>query len=343
MEENKINDPDKTIEDILKGKYAEVERPVSNEIWEVLDKKLEAKNIYKDAHIIKLKRSRWLLWTAAALIPLILAFTGWFFLLNKKEETTVQQNLKEPTIASSKTQKAEGVIPQKDSVTVPFKAKEYSKDKLALTSLHFQTKSEKSDFYLPDSSKVYLNHQSDLTYISGRKVNLKGEAYFEVTHLAKSKFEVSTNNATITVLGTTFLIDNTLENKTIVTVYTGIVVLTSKNQKEKKLLVKAGSTGIVDSNGTLELKNSLDSNLLSWKENRLSFSGTPLLQVAGILEKHFHTRITISNQNLEKCTFTGTFMQPDLTKILKIMGATFDLKYELKDGVYQLSGKGCIK
>jgi transmembrane sensor len=62
---------------------------------------------------------------------------------------------------------------------------------------------------LPDQSKVWLNARSSLTYptyFTGneRKVQLKGEAYFEITHNEKMPFKVSSKGQTVEVLGTHF-------------------------------------------------------------------------------------------------------------------------------------------
>lgn len=62
---------------------------------------------------------------------------------------------------------------------------------------------------LPDNSKVWLNAKSSLTYPisfvgNERKVQLKGEAYFEITHNEKMPFKVASKSQTVEVLGTHF-------------------------------------------------------------------------------------------------------------------------------------------
>jgi len=62
---------------------------------------------------------------------------------------------------------------------------------------------------LADGSQVWLNAASSLTYPTAftgneRKVQITGEAYFEVSHNAAMPFKVTKGDATVTVLGTHF-------------------------------------------------------------------------------------------------------------------------------------------
>ena len=71
---------------------------------------------------------------------------------------------------------------------------------------------------LPDGTKVWLNNASSLKYpvnFSGnqRRVELKGEAYFEVAKLAGKPFMVSIRNADIEVLGTSFNVSSYEDEK----------------------------------------------------------------------------------------------------------------------------------
>jgi transmembrane sensor len=76
-------------------------------------------------------------------------------------------------------------------------------------SITIAASSEVMSFFLPDSSKVWLNVNSKLSYpenflTSGRRVMLDGEAYFVVTSKNRNEFTVSTLNANVVVLGTEF-------------------------------------------------------------------------------------------------------------------------------------------
>lgn len=66
----------------------------------------------------------------------------------------------------------------------------------------------KSDVVLPDGSRVRLNGGTRIVYPAlfgdERRVEVDGEAYFEVEHDARRPFVVVTGQVVSTVLGTTF-------------------------------------------------------------------------------------------------------------------------------------------
>ncbi len=71
------------------------------------------------------------------------------------------------------------------------------------------SKGQKLDIRLPDGSRIQLNANSTISYpekFAGeiREVTLKGEAYFDVTHIPSRPFIVRTTYASTQVLGTSF-------------------------------------------------------------------------------------------------------------------------------------------
>ncbi|NNU33268.1 FecR domain-containing protein [Mucilaginibacter sp. S1162] len=90
--------------------------------------------------------------------------------------------------------------------------------------------------YLPDGTHVWLNAASKLKYptsfagLSNRKVELSGEAYFEVTKDKTKPFIVASKNQTVEVLGTHFNINAyTDETNTKTTLLEGSVKIVSNN------------------------------------------------------------------------------------------------------------------
>src|SRR5690606_22489623 len=92
---------------------------------------------------------------------------------------------------------------------------------------------EKTEFLLPDNSKVVLNSDSEAEYKSWnwnkkRSVELKGEAFFKV---AKGKtFDVNTSLGKVTVVGTQFNV-KARDNRFDVTCFEGKVKVTYKNEE----------------------------------------------------------------------------------------------------------------
>ena len=101
---------------------------------------------------------------------------------------------------------------------------------------------------LSDGSQVWLNRNATLTYPEkfekhNRKVELKGEAFFEVSKNPGKPFIVSTSNSSVEVLGTSFNI-NSSSKQTEVTVTTGKVKVTNAN-KSNNVIITKGLSAIV--------------------------------------------------------------------------------------------------
>jgi hypothetical protein len=99
-------------------------------------------------------------------------------------------------------------------------------------------------FYLPDSTRVWLNANSSLTYFDNygeenRKTRLSGEGYFKVKRDEAQPFVVNTAEAMVNVLGTSF---NVKEDST------GAIILTVAEGKVKFSLVEEAEGIVVERN-----------------------------------------------------------------------------------------------
>jgi transmembrane sensor len=93
-------------------------------------------------------------------------------------------------------------------------------------------------FYLPDSTRIFLNKNSSLTYpetFDGltRTVILTGEAFFQVKRNEQKPFIIEAGNTETKVLGTSFNIKEDAKNKKVeVSVVTGKVQFKAKKNNE---------------------------------------------------------------------------------------------------------------
>ncbi len=125
-------------------------------------------------------------------------------------------------------------------------------------------------FYLPDSSRVHLNKNSNFTYPTKfnnteRATLLSGEAFFEVIKTG-TPFTVECKETKTTVLGTSFNIKG-YENdkKTTVSVVTGTVQLSDKEHEQ--LTLTANERGTFDSEKTSLSKTKYsDKSFVWWKK-----------------------------------------------------------------------------
>jgi ferric-dicitrate binding protein FerR (iron transport regulator) len=198
---------------------------------------------------------------------------------------------------------------------------------------------------LPDGTIVTLNAGSSIEYpekflSSTRSVNLKGEAYFQVTHDASHPFIVSANNASIEVLGTSFNVNTgALTGKMTVLLTEGKVAVYLKSNTKEKIHLAPGEKAEVE-NKTIKKSVISDANYMSWKTGRIVFDNTSLKQIAETLTQVYQTQVTVA-PGLEKCTVTANFNNQSLEAVLNVLKATLDLQVIEKNNSLEITGKAC--
>jgi len=149
---------------------------------------------------------------------------------------------------------------------------------------------------LPDGSTVLLRQGSELKYPAAfaekeRRVQLEGEAFFQVTHHEDQPFYIATRHAAIKVLGTSFLV-NTQPAKDEIVVATGKVSITDNTRETNQVILEAGKrTVLKDSYFTRETVT--DSNYLAWNTGLLRFSNAPLGKVLEDIAHQFGTPVEL--------------------------------------------------
>ena len=128
---------------------------------------------------------------------------------------------------------------------------------------------------LADGTKVWLNAASSLRYpttFSGteRRVELSGEAYFEVQHNAAQPFRVQAGEQLIEDIGTAFNINAYTDEKVAkTTLLEGSVKVTGKNT----LIIQPGQQAQWQADGELHLAAGVDTEeVMAWKNGQFSFA-----------------------------------------------------------------------
>ena len=204
---------------------------------------------------------------------------------------------------------------------------------------------EKISHTLPDSSRVWLNANSQLRYAEDfnathRMVYLKGEAFFEVQKAEGQRFTVLTEAAKTEVIGTSFHVSAYPDEPVSVQVVSGKVAFSPRNE-DNSIFLEPGMEGVLEEDNVPEKSAIEDLNFRAWQNNELVFSNTSLQQLAKTLEVYFNVHIEIDNPNLNNCRFTATFDQPDITEILKVLSIAGNLTYDQQGNQYTLYGEGC--
>ncbi|MDP1725900.1 MAG: FecR domain-containing protein [Bacteroidota bacterium] len=205
---------------------------------------------------------------------------------------------------------------------------------------------ERKQVQLPDGSIVWLNKNTSIRYaqaFSGetRSVQLNGEAFFEVVKNTEKPFVITASHAVTRVLGTSFNLaayDSVPEVK--LTVTSGKVSFTSTLSR-KELLVSANQSAIINLNGETIKRDEIDSNEMAWKTKRLVFKDARMKEVILTLQNYFEIGITVENELINNCHFTGEYLNPSLSMVFTDMAKTLQLSYEQKGRKIKIRGKGC--
>lgn len=204
----------------------------------------------------------------------------------------------------------------------------------------------RTKFQLPDGSTGYLNSGSRLKYpvrFNGeRKVELSGEAFFDVVHNTKMPFHVNTRNLDIKVLGTTFnVIANEDEPTEEIVLQTGSVDVSSRSGKQLAVLSPNEQLTLDIEKRTFAKKEVEASQYTTWKEGKLVFRNENMQQVARRLSRWYNAEVVVDDRMLDDYTFHATFIDEPLDEVLKLLSITTPLSYKEEmresdaEGVFQ--------
>lgn len=174
-------------------------------------------------------------------------------------------------------------------------------------------------FRLPDSSTVWLNGKSKLSYEpatfnhKNRQVYLsKGEAYFEVKRDTLSPFSVTTSNQiSVKVLGTGFNVySDTLTSKTNVKVSHGLVQV-SLGKKKLSLLKKGEALDINTITGKWEKENFDPEYAAAWRSSEHQLENVSFDKLSQLYFSRYKIRLLAGNNTVRNYTYTMSMIKTD--------------------------------
>ncbi len=154
---------------------------------------------------------------------------------------------------------------------------------------------------LPDSSLVWLNSESSISYRysdTNRVAIIHGEAFFEISKDSSRVFSVWANDVEIKVLGTSFNLDNS-DSVVSVALVTGKVDLNiPQHVKKESITLSPGQKA--DYNKTTQKVN-IDSFYpvaeTAWKYDHIILDGSNIHEVVAILQNLFPIAIEIKDSD----------------------------------------------
>ena len=202
---------------------------------------------------------------------------------------------------------------------------------------------------LSDGSEVHLNYGSKIKYpqfFTGdtREILLEGEGFFEIAHNPEKPFIVRTRKLNIKALGTSFNVSSyPSDNLIFTTLVSGKVVLeenVSYGRTKNIGSMKPGQHVGYDVNtGEVSCIEVDTEKYIAWKDGKLVFVDTPIVEVAEKLSRMFNVDIEVTD-DIKSYIYTVTFMDEPLYQILDLMTIATPVSYEIlqrkrnQDGTY---------
>lgn len=191
------------------------------------------------------------------------------------------------------------------------------------------------EFLLPDSSSGWLNSGAKLKYPvvfhKHRKVELTGEAYFDVTHLDQSDFTVSVPDMDIKVLGTKFNISAYPGDPgTDVVLAEGNIEITGKAGVFTHILKPDDKITFNRELKTLNMERVNASRYLAWKDGYLIIENESLDEVISRLERWYNVEITVLDEELKNYRFKATFKDEPIEEVLRLIAKTTPIKFNVE-------------
>ncbi|WP_426792372.1 FecR family protein [Sphingobacterium sp. WOUb80] len=192
---------------------------------------------------------------------------------------------------------------------------------------------------LADGTKIWLNAATTLRYpisFNGdeRKVQLQGEAYFEVSKQVyqgrRVPFIVHAGNQKLEVLGTAFNLQN--YGKSIVTTLVeGSVKLNVQDSPQDNLYLSPAEQAVFQFTSKKFLKTTVDPRyFIAWKEGKFAFYNTPIDEVMDIICRWYDVEAYFDYRP-ENFAFSGTVSRYDnIDKLLRTIELVGDIHFELK-------------
>ncbi len=190
-------------------------------------------------------------------------------------------------------------------------------------------------FFLPDSTTGWLNSGSTLKYPvffnKHRKVELTGEAWFDVKHIDDSDFTVDVKDVDVKVLGTKFNVSAYPDDPyTDVVLKDGRVEVIGKTGTFDEILYPNEKISFNHDKKTLNIDKVNADRYSAWKEGYLVIDNEPLNQVISRLERWYNVEIIIEDDVLKKYHFKATFKDEPLEEVLKLLAKTTPINYTIE-------------
>ncbi|TDQ08083.1 FecR family protein [Pedobacter metabolipauper] len=188
------------------------------------------------------------------------------------------------------------------------------------------------DIALPDGTLVTLNAASKIKFPiifseTERRVELEGEAYFEVAKDAKKPFRVVSGKQTVQVLGTRFNVNSYEDEPQIrTTLLEGSILLKGATQ----VLLKPGEQAITGHRAeNFRVANVDVQTEVAWKNNLFFFENEPIENCMRQVARWYNVEIVYEDNVSDKKVWGSMTRFSEISKVLEILELTGDIHFKV--------------
>lgn len=225
-------------------------------------------------------------------------------------------------------------------------------DKSSVLYSYYTDKGVKGKIVLPDSTVVWLNSCSKITFPihfskEQRDVQFEGEGYFCVAKNTHSPMIVTTpKGMNIKVVGTKFVIKSySNDNFEQATLFSGKILvsndLLSKEGSGKKTKVTEMIPGESITFGEkIKPVRSFNVDTLkssAWKRGKLLFQQTPMTEVCKTLERWHGLDIIVKDKDLYNYNFTADLGSESIVQIMELLKFTMPISYIIESNTVYIT------
>lgn len=213
----------------------------------------------------------------------------------------------------------------------------------AVTTEKLVAMNETRESVLSDSTTVFLNRNTTVvtTFTNkSRKVELKGEAFFELAADSERPFEVHAGGLVIHDIGTAFNVYAPSGRDTVKVMVTDGEVIVISGSNKSVTLRKGDEAAYLRSRDEFILSAIADTNALSYKTRIFVFDNATLRNLVSKVSDVYGVSIQLDG-DISECRITATFRDEEPGKILEVVAETLNLKVTPVENGFVLSGNKC--
>jgi transmembrane sensor len=187
---------------------------------------------------------------------------------------------------------------------------------------------------LPDGSEVWLNAASSLRFPTAftgkdRRVEITGEAYFEIAKDAARPFFVKVGNSEVQVLGTHFDIMAYAEESTLkTTLIEGSVRFVNGGNAS---ILTPGQQSRLNKDGGISIAGNIDAGeVLAWKNGLFHFENAGIEDVMRQLSRWYDVDVSYSNKKEGNYFYADIPRTTNLSDALKALSLTGKVHFEIQ-------------